>query len=462
MAILLIAITVAIPIWTVDYPGMVDYPNHLARCYILAHYHASPFWQARYLVVYDPLPNLAMDLIVVPLNHFLPILVSGKIFLTLAALLYVLGCVWLGSAIIGKWNWFVPFASLTFYNSALLYGFVNYVFGVAVFLCAFAFWMQSRARMPSVRFVLCCVLSLVAYLSHLSAFIFLGVACTTVASMEWRRHRDTLLLVHQLAWLVCPVLLMAGFLRRAGKGGGGIDWSTISEKAIYLFAPIRGYNLAFDAATIAIVLICAVVILMPPKIHSVAAAGAVMFCLFLVTPKELFTVSGADARYVIPAFLLVILSIEPKWGQAQKAALIVATVAMVVRTADITANWVDIDRRERRVLQMGDILPTNASVFLVDTRQQPILSKYDRVLPNVINLWAVSRQVSVSGLFSRAGQQPLVARQPPCADLRSQVCLASYNYIWTDNPLPVTEQLVRSVADPAAVWESVTLWKIRR
>jgi hypothetical protein len=460
IALLFVAIVVAIPIWIVDYPGMVDYPNHLARCYVLAHYDANPIWQARYLVVHDPLPNLAIDLIVTPLNHFLPILISGKIFLTLTALLYLFGCVWLGRALIGKRNWIAPLAALTFYNSALLYGFENYVFGVAVFLCAFAFWMQSRSRMSWPRFLACCALSLVAFLSHLSAIMFLGVACLTVALVEWPRHKSVLLLLRQLAWLGCPLVLMFGFMHGSGKVGP-IEWGSISDKALHLFTPIRAYNFAFDGAVLAVVLVCGVVVARSSKIHSAAVAGAVLFCLFLISPEGMFQSSAVDARYVLPAFLLVLLSIEPVWNQARKVALIVATLAMVARTVDIAANWVTVDRRERNVLQMADTLPRGARIFVIHPAPQATTGKLDRGFFEIITLWTISDEASVSSLFAAPGMQPLVARQPVCNIERSPACLADYDYIWTDSSLPDTQKFLQSVADRTAAWESVSLWKIR-
>jgi hypothetical protein len=463
IALLVVAIAIVIPIWVVNYPGMVDYPNHLTRCFILAHYAADPIWQARYYIVHTPSPNLAVDLIVAPLNHILPIFISGKIFLTLTALLYLLGCVWLGYAILGKHNWIAPLAALTFYNSSLFYGFVNYVFGVAVFLCAFAFWMQTRDRMSAARFLICCAFSLAAYLSHLSAYVFLGIACVTVTAIEWPRRRSFLLPLRQLAWLACPLLLMAGFVKQGAKGpAAGIDWATPREKLIYLFAPIRTYSLAFDAVVLAIVLVCAVVVLRNSKIHPAAWAGGAMFFLFLVTPSGMLGVSGADARYILPAFLLVLLSIEPTWNKARRAALLVATLAMIARTAGVAASWVAIDRRERQVLHMGDALPENARIFVVGPHQERELAKYDRGFPHVINLWALSHHASVSLMFLIPGQQPLLSRQPLCDTVQTPACLATFDYIWSDGPLPETEQFLRSVADPAVTWESVTLWRIRR
>ena len=40
----LIAALVGLPIWCVAYPPLVDYPNHLARCYIFEHSGDEPLF----------------------------------------------------------------------------------------------------------------------------------------------------------------------------------------------------------------------------------------------------------------------------------------------------------------------------------------------------------------------------------------------------------------------------------
>src|ERR1035438_9651640 len=158
--LLIVFFVILVPIWMVDYPGMVDYPNHLARCYILAHYYDNPVFQQRYILDHSPIPNLAIDLIVTPLLRILPLIVAGKVFLSIAAALYVLGCSAVGRAVTGKPNWLALVCAFTFYNSQLLYGFVNYVFGIGVFLCVFAFWFRVRNAISPLRFFLLCLLSL--------------------------------------------------------------------------------------------------------------------------------------------------------------------------------------------------------------------------------------------------------------------------------------------------------------
>ena len=59
-----------LPLLSVTYPPLVDYPNHLARAHVLYHYADVPAYQARYYKVLEPIPNLAIDLVVPVLLPF--------------------------------------------------------------------------------------------------------------------------------------------------------------------------------------------------------------------------------------------------------------------------------------------------------------------------------------------------------------------------------------------------------
>jgi hypothetical protein len=451
-----------IPIWTVKYPGMVDYPNHLARCYIIAHYHGNPVFQQRYVLDRSPLPNLAIDLIVTPLLRFLPLLVAGKVFLSLAAALYVIGCSAVGRAVTGKPNWLALVCAFTFYNSQLLWGFVNYVFGVGVFLCVFAFWLRIRNAMTPLRFLFCCLLSIAAFLAHLSSVAILGVACCTIALLDFLRDRKARDLIVKLGWLACPVLFMEGFVKKIGGGGTGIiGWGSPSEKLTNLLAPVRSYSMAMDVGLISVLLLCAWAMLKGSKVYSAAVAGLVLFTLFLITPQVLFGLFPADVRYVIPAYLILILSIEPRWGRWQKPALALALTAMVIRTGSITASWLTISRRSEQVLAMGEVLPAGARIYVLE-RDLRISPKLDRGFFHVIEFWTISHDADISTFFATRGQQLLVRRQPPCDDSELTKCIAGYDYIWTYDPPASLRKVILLNATPVATWENVTLWRVNR
>jgi hypothetical protein len=451
-----------VPIWIVKYPGMVDYPKHLARCYILAHYHDNPVFQQRYVLDRSPLPNLAIDLIVTPLLRILPLLVAGKVFLWLAAALYVFGCSAVGRAATGKPNWLALVCALAFYNSALLYGFVNYVFGVGVFLCAFAFWLRVRDAMTPLRFLFCCLLSIAAFLAHLSSVVILGAACVTIALIDFFRDRKVRKLIVKLAWLASPLLLMVGFLKRNPVVGTAY-WGSPMEKLIALLAPVRSYDATLDAGLICVLLLCAWAMLKGSKVHSIAVASLVLFALFLITPDYLSSGSAVDARYVVPAYLLLILSIEPRWGRWQKAALVVALAAMLIRTGSITANWLTISRRSEQVLEMGKVMPDGARIYAMSFDPgTDMQSKRDRGFQHVIQLWTVSHGAYISNLLAAPGSFSVVFRQPPCEGPEWASCLASYDYLWTYDPPALMRQEILRIATPAATWEKVTLWRVNR
>jgi hypothetical protein len=84
---LLIPAALLAPIWTVRYPPVVDYPNHLASVFVLAHlkdpsFHFSGFYAADW----NPSPYLAMDVILVGLQRFMPIEIAGRVLLGLCVL----------------------------------------------------------------------------------------------------------------------------------------------------------------------------------------------------------------------------------------------------------------------------------------------------------------------------------------------------------------------------------------
>ena len=58
-----------LPVFLVEIPAMLDYPNHLARMYLLAA-SGTPNENPYYVVTWKLYPNLAMDIIVPVLAQF--------------------------------------------------------------------------------------------------------------------------------------------------------------------------------------------------------------------------------------------------------------------------------------------------------------------------------------------------------------------------------------------------------
>src|SRR5665213_2136688 len=86
----LCAILIA-PLLIVDVPPLLDYPNHLARVFVLARLPHDPILARFYAAHWSIIPDLALDLIGPPLIHLLPVHVAGRLLIAVALLLPVLG-----------------------------------------------------------------------------------------------------------------------------------------------------------------------------------------------------------------------------------------------------------------------------------------------------------------------------------------------------------------------------------
>src|SRR5512136_2440500 len=89
LVVLLTALTI-LPVFLVEIPAMLDYPNHLARMYLLAA-SGTPNENPYYTVTWKFNSNLAMDIIVPALGQFLDVATATKAFLVLSQILVVSG-----------------------------------------------------------------------------------------------------------------------------------------------------------------------------------------------------------------------------------------------------------------------------------------------------------------------------------------------------------------------------------
>src|SRR5436190_18694095 len=89
----------SVPIFSTVVPPLFDYPNHLARFWILA-----TGGNAFYAVHWAPLPNLAGDLVVPLLARVMPLEFAGKLFQVMIFALIVDGATSLNRVANGGWR----------------------------------------------------------------------------------------------------------------------------------------------------------------------------------------------------------------------------------------------------------------------------------------------------------------------------------------------------------------------
>ena len=106
------------PLWVCEVPPLIDYPNHLARLFVLASLPGDPELAKFYAAHWSVIPNLALDIAGPPLMHVLPVYAAGRVLIAASVLLPVLGTVAYGTALGNRW-WPLG-AGLVGWNNCLL------------------------------------------------------------------------------------------------------------------------------------------------------------------------------------------------------------------------------------------------------------------------------------------------------------------------------------------------------
>ena len=140
MTALALAITLVIPFFLVDVPPVLDYPNHLARYFVLAH-PGDPVLAQMYLPRWGLMPNLGIDLLAAGLLKVTDVHVGGRILLTLSLFAPVVGVVVYSRGVFGEFSYW-PLASGTLaYNGIFHLGFMNFLLGLGLAFAAAAGWI---------------------------------------------------------------------------------------------------------------------------------------------------------------------------------------------------------------------------------------------------------------------------------------------------------------------------------
>jgi len=86
-----IAVCVLIaPLFTIDVPPIVNYPNHLARLYIVANGASDPWISHMYKHKWGIIPNIGIDLLVPWTLSFVPLHLAGRIMLAFTLIIPVI------------------------------------------------------------------------------------------------------------------------------------------------------------------------------------------------------------------------------------------------------------------------------------------------------------------------------------------------------------------------------------
>lgn len=424
------------PVVTVHLPPLLDYPNHMARLWLLAGGMAQAPLDTIYAVDWaGASTNIGPDLVAAIAGWLHPGTEIGPTLLAAAVMLPPLGAVLLNRTVFGGWHWWqIGFAVLA-WNTTLLAGFLGFQVGLGLALVAAGLdpWITRRAAPVPIfaaRAALGCGLLVfhifaAGFYAALLAGLAFGAKCPSSARVGlWRRPLQRAALATG-AGLIVPLLLLfvlAPTLPGTTAPSDVFGWGgyTIVDKANTIATAIATYDIRIDLAC-ALLLWLAARAFCTLEVHSgLALSAAGLAVLAIVTPSSAAGTAYVDWRLPIMAALTLVAAIRPSIS-FHSATFILPTLLLCItvsRTAWITSIW---QNRQTDVAAVEDVLslvPAGAKVLPAqhDARVNlPVGRLLIDGTPTYLHLAsaAVYRQRAfIPTLFTTAGKQPLIVQAP--------------------------------------------------
>jgi hypothetical protein len=428
-AVLLLAIVSLAPLLVVDVPAVLDYPNHLARYFILAN-PGDPILSRMYAARWAVLPNLGMDVLGAALLAMTPAHVGGRILLGLSLISPMVGAIIYARAAFGRWTWWSLGAGVIAFNGMFFLGFMNFLLALGVALAGAGAWrLCRRAERPVLAVAVGALASLIAFFCHLLGFAYFGLliaADEAETLLALRRAgqpvgRRAVSSATALSAALGPTLVLYGLIRRSTARGDWLAWNW-RAKLLQWQTPFMTYDRAVTICTAAVV--GAVVILAWRRSRmagGVAVALAALVGLYVLAPCSAAGGTFVDARLPLMAALLLFAGLSP---QLSRRAAIGAAAAFAVliagRAMHVTLNWQG---------RAHDLAELRASLAHVEPGAKILPARTDYpadppsgrglVLPNVAPLdehlgalAVLERRAFWPLLFADPAQQPLAVRPP--------------------------------------------------
>jgi hypothetical protein len=405
LAVFLVALSVLLlfPIWGVAFPPLLDYPNHLARAFVLLHLHDPHFsFSQWYRADWGLYPYLGMDASLAVLGRIFPIEMAGRIFLSLCALLLPASAwFFLRQAHPGE-DWSACWTLLIAWNVFFLEGFLNFDISLAFALIALGLWLRWLASPGFLRWLAAALAFLCLYFAHLIGFALAGLIVTAYALFS-RRSLRTLL----FSWLLfVPGAIAYLHSSRVGLGKQTIIYQGWDDKLDALGKFMHGYSPALD--TITLIALAAFFLLgwfRNPKFRwdwPWFGVAAVLFGAFWAIPWAYGEGSDLDIR-VLPLLFVAILAVA-RIGPRGRWLAALPLLLFLARTISVTREFRAEQPELAGLANSFDLVPRDALVFpVVEGDQDPIARPFT-------HFWAygvIRRGWFSPYLFDHPGETPM-------------------------------------------------------
>lgn len=352
-----------IPLVVTPVLPLIDYYNHIARFFVLAHIDASPFLQRYYEARWSLLPNIGVDVLGTPLLAILPPLIAAKAIIVIIMAVLFSGALYFHRALTGTRSLLVPvLLAPLLYSYILNWGFANFLLGLGLVFWAAGWWLRMRHR-PAIAVPVSCLLALVVFFCHGIAFLLYGLLIVSLEIGAFlaapRRDPRQLGRMLVLAALTAVLPVLYFLLWKTGQAGGSavaalnLEPIPLSERIVraglyHLKTIVRveeGPAGWFDAATFVMQIVAVGILLRERKLAIPSHARFMVIAVIILAALPLPTLFGvghiADRTPLFAALALIgALLVKPgAWTGINRLMGGILIAVAVVRIAAISVHW---------------------------------------------------------------------------------------------------------------------------
>jgi hypothetical protein len=466
-----------VPLWVVRYPPLLDYPNHLASSYVLAHIHDQRYQFSRwYQADWTPSPYVATDAALVVLQRFLPVEVAGRVMLSLCVVGLPLSVWFFARQMQAQHDLAVMWAFVLAYNIFFLVGFLQYCLSIAGCFAVLGVWIWYLGRPTIARWVGLFAAAVTLYFTHLFGFAVAGLVVTLYALVRRLSLRQL-----GLSWLAflpgIALLLQPG---TSAQGAHTFVLGTLARKVKWLFAlvavhprPSEPMNLVvFALLALAVLILATAVTGLRWKRGWITVAAALLVIYGLLPAGYEFRGNDVllDAR-LLP--FLVIIAFAALEIDRRRALIAAAAVVLLltVRMATLTQYFLADQASLARLGRSFSAIPANARVLPMWALEA---GNFNVLLFQPNHFWSygvISRGWLSPYLFSTGAHALRWTRGEPYpswglwapayeAGLEWERVRRTYDYVWAYH-LPELSPELRKIGTLVFADEGLEVFKLR-
>ena len=370
--VLILAAILLAPIWIARFPPLLDYPNHLARSFVLLHLHDPAFtFNQFYRADWGAYPYLGMDASLAILGRLFAIETAGRVFLSLCVLALPAAAWFFLRQVNPGYEATSAWALLLAFNVFFLEGFLNFDLSIAVGFFALGLWLRWLAKPGLAGWIASLAAFTALYFTHLLGFGIAGLIVIEYLALSRRPLRDWI----WSAGMALPGLAFYLHSSRVGLNVNKIIFHGLDDKLDSLQLILHGYSSALDWISLALLAAWFFAAWWRNPVFQWRrrwiAIAATLFTLFWGIPWMWGEGSDLDIR-VLP-FLFIAILATVRVGPRAKWLVAIPLFLFAARMVNVTQHFAAAQPNLAGLARSFDAVPTGALVLpIVEGDEDPI------------------------------------------------------------------------------------------